>query len=157
MAVLGIRKNSWQGLSDRNKTIVRSLGILLSLGTPAEYKTPLNVRWFVFSDWRFKAEAIAYFGCVIANLSDIPSGYKIPQIKDDDGNDLGLDRSQLRSDVVAWCSNPARTNPYVDPADITHADGGNVWQDILDAQGTPKAVRMADSIPASWSAVSADA
>lgn len=140
----------------RDKTIVRALGDLLSLGAGAEYKTLGGVRWFIFSDWRFKAKAVAYFGCVIANLSDIPSGYTIPMLTDADGNELGLDRVLLRAQVISWCSNPSRTNPYVDPADITFTTD-NVWQEILDAQGTPAAVQMADSVPASWSAVSSDA
>jgi len=157
MATLGIRKTSWQGLSARNKKIIRHLGDVLQLGVPAEYETPGGVRWFIFDDWRFKARVVAYFGCALANLSDVPAGYTVPQtdVLDSDGNVVGTvdNLPRLRRDIKAFCESPARTNPLVLPRDVSFSDGGNPWQEILDAQGTPGAVRMGSGVPASWSPV----
>lgn len=148
MTALGIRKTAWAGLSARDKTILRAVGVLLDLGQPAEYETPAAVRWYVFDDHRFRAVPIAYFGCVVANLADIPTGYTPPV--DADGN---LDRSLMRSQIKTWCEDPARTNPFVHPDDITFTEGGNVWQEILDAQGTPAQIQMASAVPDSWTSV----
>jgi len=159
MATLAIRKTAWQGLSQRDKKIIRWVADLLQLGsTPPLYVTPGGVEWFVFDDWRFKGVHIAYFGCVIANLSDVPAGYTFPQknVRDFDGNVIGTvdDRRQMRRDVRAFCENPARTKPLVLPRDIVFTFGGNHWQEILDAQGAPRgAVRMASGVPASWTPV----
>ena len=148
MAVLGIRKNAWQALSDRDKTILRFMGDVLALGVPAQYETPQGVEWFVFSDFRFQPVAMAYFGCVAANLGDIPAGYELPL--DDDGN---LDKRELRDQIKAWCEDPARTNPLVLPRDVEFSEGGNRWQELLDAQGCPSAMQMADSVPSGWEPV----
>jgi len=148
MATLAIRKTAWQGLSVRDKKILRHLGDVLRLGEPAEYESPSAVRWFIFDDWRFKARVIAYLGCALANLSDVPTGYTIPQLPEG-GDDL----PQLRSDIRAFCESPARTNLLVLPKDITFSDGGNAWQEILDAQGAPSAVRMASGVPNTWTPV----
>ena len=148
MATLAIRKPAWQGLSNRDRKIVRHLGDVLQLGTPVEYKTPTDVRWFIFDDWRFKARVIAYFGCALANLSDVPAGYAVPQLPEG-----GDDKPQLRRDIRAFCESPVRTNPLVLPRNITFSDGGNVWQEILDAQNTPAAVRMGSGVPATWTPV----
>jgi len=151
---LGIRKTAWQALSERDKTILRAVGILLDLGKPAEYETPTAVRWLIFDDWRFKAVPIAYFGCIVANLADIPANYIPPTdpVFDENGVQIGevLNRSLMRSQIKTWCEDPTRTNPLVLPKDITFTDGGNVWQEILDAQGTPVQVRMASGVPESW-------
>ena len=161
MAALGIRKTAWQGLSDRDKSIVRFMGDVLALGQPAEYETGGGVRWFVFDDHRFKARHVAYFGCVLANLGDIPGGYALPMVDvlDEDGQKIGerLDKPTLRSQIKNFCENPARINPLVLPKDVVFAeDDPNPWQTLLDAQGTPSAVRMGSSVPDSWTAVSED-
>ena len=153
MAVLTIRKSAWTALSARDSTLVTGFGAVLSLGVGAEYKDG-GVAWLIFSDWRFKADDVAYLGCLIANLSG-RGNYRIPEIVDEDDNVIGIDRGKMRSDNVAWVKDSARQNLYVAPADIAHADGGNPWQDILDAQGTPTTVQMDSAVPASWLAVSA--
>lgn len=148
MATLAIRKTAWQALSTRNRTIVRHLGDVLELGVPAEYKAG-NTRWFVFDDLRFRPAVMAYVGCAIANLGEVPAGYTVPQLPDDSGDDL----TQMRVDIKAFCEDPARTNPLVEAQDVTHSGGGNFWQEILDAQNTPVSVQMAGSVPTNWSAV----
>ncbi len=150
MAALGVRKTAWQGLSTRNRQIVRYLGELLELGDPAEYEQPGGTRWFVFDDHRFKAKFVAYFGCVLANLTEIPVGYVLPL----DGGEL--DRPQMRADIQTFCESPARTNPLVLPEDIVFTEDGNPWQEILDAQGTPDSVQMASAVPSTWTAVNDD-
>jgi len=149
-AALGVKKIAWQGLSTRDKTILRYIGDVLQLGVPAEFETPAAVRWFIFDDHRFKAKVIAYFGCTIANLGDIPTGYTLPLTPEG-----GLDRPQLRSDIRAFCENPARTHPLVLPKDVIFPpEDPNPWQTLLDAQGTPSAVQMGSGVPASWTPVS---
>ncbi len=176
MAALAVRKTTWNGLSNRNRTILRWLGDVLALGKPAEFSAS-GTLWFVFDDWRFKAKEIAYFGCVLANLSEIPSGYKVPivslvpeeviTIDDGDGGShlewpdgtpytgplSKVDRPQLRSDIRNFCESPSRGNLLVLPEDIAFTEGGNVWQEILDAQNAPSAIQMADSVPDTWTAV----
>ena len=154
MAALAIRKTTFQGLSVRDRTILRWLGDFLALGSPAEYESSSAARWFIFDDWRFEPKVIAYLGCVLANLSEIPSGYTLPLLDDEDGNPTTVvDRPQLRSDIRTFCESGARGNLLVLPKDITFTEGGNFWQEILDAQNTPAAVQMASGVPDDWTAV----
>ncbi len=157
MAALGIRKSTFQGLSDRDKDIVRHIGALLQLGTPVTYEAPGAVEWFVFDDTRFRAAQVAYMGCVFANFNDIPGGYEIPTVTLGEPPDevTVADWAQLRSDIMAFCENPARTNPFVPPGSITFTEDGNPWQEILDAQNCPNAVQMASSVPDTWTEVAA--
>jgi hypothetical protein len=152
MSVLAIRKTAWNNLSVRDREIIRAIGSSLNLGTPAEWIQPPNTRWFLFSDTRFSLGEIAYFGCVAANLNDIPAGYQLPviDILDDQGVKIGeyVDRRQVRQDAKNFCENVAST-PVVWP--VTIPDGtANVWQYVLDVQGTPAAMQMGDHPPASW-------
>jgi len=149
MAALGVRKTAWNGLSVRNKTILRYIGSVLQLGTPSEFIAPGGAHWFIFDDHRFKAVVLAYFGCTVANLGDIPGGYTLPTTPGG-----GLDRPQLRSDIRAFCENPARTHPLVLPQDVVYPENDpNPWQTLLDAQGTPATVKMASGVPANWTPV----
>ncbi len=142
MATLAVRKTAWQGLSARNKTILRAIGDILQLGTPAEFAAGGGAKWFVFDDHRFKPKVIAYFGTLVANLSSIPSGYTLPL----DGSGE-VDKRQLRIDAKGVLD-PLLAWPVTIPD-----DDPNPWQTILDAQGTPAAVQMASGVPASWTAV----
>lgn len=141
MAALGVRKATFTGLSVRDRTILKHLGSILQLGEPAEFVAPGGAHWFVFDDHRFKAKVIAYLGCVLANLAEIPSGYELPT--DGDGE---LDKSQMRSDIRTFCESPSRGNPLVWPVQ------GGSWQEILDAQGTPAVVQMGFGVPRDWTA-----
>ena len=138
MAALAVKQSAFQALSPRDKRIVRGVGHVLALGQPAVYDGAGSV-WFVFDDHRFKAVHIAYLGCLLANLGDIPAGYQVPD-----------DLSVLAADVKTFCDDPTRTNPLVKPGDVTFAEGGNPYQDILDAQNAPPSVRMASGVPDSW-------
>jgi hypothetical protein len=132
MAALGVRQTDWQSLTGRDKTILRAVGDSLDLGQPAQFDNG-PVRWLVFDDWRYQLKHVAYLGCLIAHLADIPPGYVIPE-----------DRDQLRADAKAFC------DPFVVlPKDIVYSVP-NVWQTTLDAQGTPGWVQMAGSVPATW-------
>ena len=148
MATLGIRRNAWESLSGRDQTIFRFMGEKLALGVPARFLDASANEWFVFDDTRFKAKHMCYFGCVAANLGEIPGGYTLPM----DGG--SLDRAQLVQDIKTFCENPARTNPLVLPKDIEFVfDDPNPWQTLLDAQGTPNSIRMASGVPPSWTPV----
>ena len=151
MAVLGIRKNAWNNLSVRNRELVRAVGATLNLGVPAEWETPTNIRWYLFSDLRYKLVEIAYFGALTANLGDVPAGYKIPMVEwfDEDGVKVGerINRKQLRSDAKNFL------DAYVVWPVVIPEDESNRWQFVLDAQGTPSAMQMADHPPSNWSPV----
>lgn len=159
MATLGIRRSAWEPLSDRDKAILRFMGDKLSLGVPARYLDGSANEWYVFDDTRFKAKPMAYFGCVTANLGEIPGGYTLPMkdLLDENGDPTGeqvLDRPALVDDIKNFCENPARTHPLVLPQDIVFAqDDPNPWQTLLDAQGTPAAMKMGNGVPASWTPV----
>lgn len=140
MAVLGVRKTAWNGLSVRDREILKAVGTTLSLGVPAEWKQPNNTRWFLFSDLRFKLVELAYFGCIVNNLADIPAGYVLP-----------ADRDEIRADAKTFCENVASV-PVVWPLTIPE-NTANRWQYVLDAQSTPASVQMADHPPAGWTAV----
>ena len=152
MAVLGIRKTTWNGLPVRDREIMRAIGFQLDLGVPADWVQPPNTGWYLFCDTRFTLPELAYFGCIAANLKDIPKGYVLPMVDilDEDGQKVGeyLDRPQLRDDAKNFCENVAST-PVVWPV-IIPEDTVNRWQYVLDAQGTPSAMAMADHPPASW-------
>jgi hypothetical protein len=143
MASLAIRKTSWNGLSIRNKQILRFIGDVLQLGVPAEFKAGGGAVWFVFDDHRFKARVIAYLGCVLANLTEIPSGYTLPI---DGAGDLN--KTQMRSDIRTFCESPTRSDLLVWPV-----PGAETWQDILDAQNAPASIQMASGVPDAWTAV----
>lgn len=136
MATLGIRKSAWVSLSARDKALMTAIGEILSLGVPAEWKQPPNTRWFLFCDTRFTLREIAYFGALTAHLGDVPAGYQIPAT-----------RAELRADAKAFLD-----NYVVWPVTISD-DDPNPWQTVLDAQGTPAAMQMADHPPVGWEPV----
>lgn len=136
MAALGIKKVAWQGLGQRDKTILRRLFALLDLGMPAEYGQPNGTRWYVFDDWRFDLKAAAYLGCIIACLDEIPLGYEPPPTK-----------VELRADATAF----AESKGVVWPVDVEGS--ANPWQTALDAQGAPNAIQMAGSVPDNWTPI----
>ena len=137
MAVLGIRKTTWNGLPVRDREIMRAIGFQLDLGVPADWIQPPNTGWYLFCDTRFTLAELAYFGCIAANLKDIPKSYELPAT-----------RAEIREDAKNFCENIAST-PVVWPVEIPE-DTVNRWQYVLDAQGTPSAMQMADHPPANW-------
>jgi hypothetical protein len=142
MASLAIRVSAWNALSERDKTIFRHAGELLRLGVPARYVNPSAVEWFVFDDHRFTAKHIAYFGCLVANISSFPPAYEIPE-----------DKAQLTQDIITFCNN----HGVVLPKDVVFPpDDPNPWQTLLDAQGTPSAVQMALGVPDTWTPVTVE-
>jgi hypothetical protein len=151
MATLGVRKTAWQNLSARDREMVRAIGVVLDLGVPAEWAQPDDTRWYLFCDTRFRLVDLAYFGALAAHLDDIPPGYQIPMVDilDGDGNKIGefIDRPQLRSDAKTFL------DAYVVWPVTVPDDDPNPWQTVLDAQGTPAAMQMADHPPAGWEPV----
>lgn len=147
MAGLAFDVTTWQGLSQRDQTILRYLSAVLTLGKPNRYADQTANEWFVFADGRFGLTHLAYLGCVISNRDEIPVDYEIPT---SDG--VNEDLNQMRQDIRAFCENPARTNPLVLPADITYPENDpNPWQTTLDAQNAPQAaIRAAGAVPDSW-------
>lgn len=157
MATLGIRQTTWQALSVRDRTIFRFVGEVLALGVPAQFRDGASDIWFVFDDHRFEPRHVAYFGCLAANVNEIPAGYVVPMVDilDRNGNPTGEqepeNRPKLIQDIKQFCENPARTNPLVLPADVVFPENdSNPWQTLLDAQGTPATMKMGSGVPANW-------
>ena len=133
---LGISVTAWQGLSTRDKLIFRFCFDVLALGTPAIYLDPTAKRWAVFAHWDWQPRHVAILGVLAGNVGDIPVGYTIPM----DGDDI--DRAALKDDIVTFCESHELIEPDADM--IT-------WQDVLDAQGAPRAViLMGDAVPSAW-------
>jgi len=150
MAALAFSASVWSGLPQRDKTILRYLSAVLTLGNHVRYERPDTSEWFVFDDWRFKMVHVAYLGCVISNRDDIPPGYTIPQLPDGGGDDL----AQMRSDIMAFCQSGSRVNPLVLPSTLDFTDDPNPWQTTLDAQNAPQAaILMAGEVPDTWTPV----
>jgi hypothetical protein len=82
---------------------------------------------------------------LVANLADIPVVYKLPEVGG------RVDRVRVRADAKNFCENVA-SRRVVWPVTIPE-DTPNVWQFVLDAQGTPPVVQMAGSPPDTWSPV----
>ena len=133
---LGISVIAWQGLSDRDKQIFRFCFDALALGTPAIYLDPTSKRWAVFAHWNWEPRHVAILGVLAGNVGDTPAGYEIPM----DGGEI--DRAALRDDIVTFCEGHGLVTP--DASMLT-------WQDVLDAQGAPRAaILMGDAVPPTW-------
>ena len=147
MAALALRKSTWDGGSANLRAIFRTLGgYYLGLGSPATYTDGTN-EWYVFDDTRFEVRPLCYFACLAANVGSIPAGYQV-----DESNPR-----KTRDDAMFWLESPARTTPLVLPGAIAYPDPDpNPWQTILDANGAPAWLKMADSVPANWTVVEAD-
>lgn len=135
--IIGISKAAWDGLSDKEKNILRFVINRLRLGNPAIFVDTSDGRHYTFSDRRIDALDLAVIGCFAANRADLPGSYVIPT--DGEG---GIDKVQLRADIVAWLTNPARTTPFVHPDNVTPSDAdlGVTAQDVLTANGAPAAI-----------------
>lgn len=140
VASLAFRRNAFDGLSTRDRKIVRLISELLALGQPARYLAPGAVEWFVFDDHRFKAKHIAYLGRLVVKRAEISARYTVPMAGGQ------VNRSQLAQDTRAFCD----ARGVVLPKDVAFAEDGNPWQEILDAQGAPGFVRMGSSVPDNW-------
>ena len=133
---LGISVTAWQGLSARDKQIFKFCFEILVLGIPTFYLDQTSKRWATFSHWDWKPLHIAILGVLAGNVNDISPGYEIPM----DGYEI--DRQQLASDIITF----AESHDLVPPDQSMET-----WQDVLDAQGAPRAaILMGDVIPPSW-------
>ena len=133
---LGISVTAWQGLSARDKQIFKFCFDVLALGTPAIYVDPTSKRWATFTHWDWVPLHVAMLGVLAGSVGDIPSGYTIPMIDD------AIDRAALKDDIVTFCENHELVEPNASM---------ETWQDVLDAQGAPRAaILMDDAIPPNW-------
>ena len=133
---LGISITAWQGLSTRDKSIFKFCFEILSLGEAAIYLDPTTKRWATFTHWNWVPMQVAILGVLAGNVADIPAGYEIPMV---DGH---IDRQQLASDILTFAENH----------DLVPPDQSmETWQDVLDAQGAPRAaILMGDAVPPGW-------
>jgi hypothetical protein len=143
--VVTISKTGWDALSTKERKVFKFVQQRLQLGEPAIYVDGGAGRHYTFSDSRIDLLDMAVLGSFAANRADLPGAYEVPL--DGEGN---VDKPQLRSDIQAWLTNPARTHPFVHPNNVTPADEdvGVTPQDVLSAQNTPAAVGA--EIDPSW-------
>jgi hypothetical protein len=155
MAALALRKSTWDSASDRDQTIFRTFGRYLKLGDPAKYRDSGGIVWYVFDDDRWEANQICYFACLAANAGNFPPGYSV----------AGKAEWQIREDATFWLEGGGGVEGGADPVDrglklpgqIKYPDpNANYWQSLLDANGAPAWLKMADSVPANWTVVEAD-
>jgi hypothetical protein len=141
MTALAIRKSTYDGLPRHRQTVFRVAMSNIVLGTPAVFNDGAN-DWYVYDDTRFTLNDASWVGVLAANLMDIPDTYHLPVIIK--GGEFVIDRPTVKAEAQAFLG-PSR----VAPEGITYT-GDNPWQETLDAQGAPAAVRMGDSVPAGW-------
>jgi hypothetical protein len=135
MSSLGIKKVAFQYLSVRDKIIVRGLFSLITCGKPARFSAPDLAEWYIFDDGRFDLNSIARLGCVLSHLEEISSEYQIPPTK-----------VELVEDIVSFTN----SHGVVLPKDIEFSEGGNAWQETLNANNAPNSVKMASLVPENW-------
>ena len=135
--LIGITKAAWETLTQREKNVLKFVVEHLQLGDPAIYVDTSDDRHYTFSDGRMRVLDYAVIGCFAANRADLPGAYTLPL--DGEGN---IDRPQLRTDIVSFITNPARTTPFVHPNNVTPSDpdAGVTPQDVLAANGAPAAI-----------------
>ena len=152
MPVLALNKSVWEGASQRDKDIFRAFGYYLQLGSPATYTDPSSVEWFVFADDRWEPDEICYFGSLAANAATFPAGYSTD----------GKSRQTIAKDARYWLQGGGGVEGGAAPVDrglvlpgqISYPDPNpNYWQSLLDAQGTPAWLKMADAVPGTWTPV----
>ena len=131
MATIGISQAGWDTLAQGQKDVIRDILEFVSLGYPARYVATDTSVYFMFFDHRIQLVDIAGIGCFAANRADWPTDYTVPATK-----------AELRSDVAAWLTNPARTYPFVHPNNVTPSDPdlGVTPEDVLAANQAPAAI-----------------
>ena len=147
MAVIAIRKNAWDVASNAQRAILKLAVAKLQLGQPATYMGG-GQEWYVFSDSRITHRQVAVLGTLMKGLAGLPSSWTPPTIIDAYGADTGrVDRAATEALIFDFVK-----DNIVAPKDITYT-AGDMWQETLDAQAAPGAIRAAGSVPASWSPV----
>jgi len=134
--LIGITKTAFDGLSVKERTIIKFVLSRLRLGEPAIYVDTGDARYYTYSDQRIDLLDLAVIGSFAANRADLPGAYEVPM----DGGEV--DKAQLRSDIASWLTNPARTYPFVHPDNVTPSDPevGVTPADVLAAQNAPAAL-----------------
>lgn len=164
MPTLAIRASDWNALSRRDQEIVRYMDSHLALGLhPAPFLDDSGVEQLVFEHHQFTPDHIARLGALMANLTEMPNDYEVPQkdILDRDGAPTGkqeLDRDQVMADVEKFTEDAARTNKFVKPEDVIFADDDpNPLQTILKAQGAPDSIQAGSGVSEKWKPVDVQA
>ena len=147
MAVVAIRKNVWDAASNSQRSILRWAMAELALGTPAVYANG-GQEFYVFVDSRITYRQVAVLGKLVKGLAGLPRNWSPPMIQDDEGNDVRVDRGAVEAQVYDFVK-----GNVVLPRDVSYSEGGDLWQETLDAQGAPAAIKAAGAVPASWEAV----
>lgn len=139
MAALGVKVTAWQNATPFQRRVLRLIGDRLALGEPARFLAGGGVEWFGFDDDRFGLVGVAYLGRLLARLAEIDAQTEAQLESKTDAEIRQIIRNQL-DDVVL-------------PDSIAYTDGGNLWQETLDANGAPAAVQMGPGVPDTWSPV----
>ena len=149
MAVIGVRKSVFDGLSAGRKLVFRWALSKLNLGDPAVWSDGSN-EWYVSEDTRIGLKDAAILGSVAAGIASLPADWTLPTITlyDGDGRVVGsvVDYAKAKQQVYDFVK-----DVLVWPVDVP--EGDDPWSVVLAAQATPAALRMADHVPESWSVV----
>jgi len=137
VAVLGIKVDTWQGLRQNQRSVMRWAVARLALGLPAQFTDGVD-EWFVFSDWRFDVEQIAILGALADALTGLPETWT-PTLNPDST----VNRAATEAEVLAYVS-----PTIVWPDDIAYLeDDPNRWQTTLDAQTALASIRASGRVP----------
>ena len=153
--VLAIRTTVWDGLSDVQRTWLNRVSGHLTIGVPALWDGQGQTQWYVWSDSRWTMTQWALWACVLENIDDIPPGYQIPMIQDEEGNDVAPNYDAMRVDVIGFAEDPGRQSALVYPEDVPGlADSDQPWVPIFAANGVqPTQARFFQEFPQGWSPV----
>ena len=144
-AVLGLKQNAWNAGTPEQHEVMEVLDADLELGHSLQGSVGA-VGWRLHLSGRFQYGKMAYFGCLCANQVEIFALWDPP--KDDGGNII---QDQMRTELKVLLEDPARIHPLVKWGDMIVPPGTeNVWQYILDQQGTPAFCQMWNEKPAGF-------
>ena len=151
MSALGIRQDTWQGLSKNQQELTRWAFQSLDLGTnPALYEDTSAVRYLIFDDWRFDLVMFARFGTLANVIAGLSPSWKPPTIGN--GQKKRIDRAKVEAKAIELMQ-----ASIVLPVDIDYGPENdpvlNQQQHTLDANSAPAALRGWESVPADWVSV----
>ncbi len=148
MPTLGIRQDTWQGLRQNQRQIMRWAFTLLHLGVhPAVYETPSAVSWFVFDDHRLSLHMFARLGTLANEVAGLSPGWKPPTIGT--GQNKVIDRAAVEAKAIELVQ-----ASIVLPEDIVYSEfDPNPYQTTLDANSAPASMQGGSAVPDSWVSV----
>ena len=142
MATLSLTQSAWNNASPFQRRVLKLVGEAVDLGQPAKF-TGEGKAWLVFDYARFTLLHAAAIGAVVTKLSQMSSSQQEQLNQRSD--------RELRQGIKEFLKDKT-----IRPRDIQYSEDGDVWQETLDAQSTPSAVRMSQGVPVGWQPVVED-